>query len=147
MDWIAILLEGLSGSVWVLVRMLVVLVPIIVVLEMLRESGWLERISNKISFIARLFSASKGESFPIAVGGLFGMTNACGVLIDHKRSGVLNKKESRHAAEMVGINHGWIDDPILFVVIGASLPITVFAKIVIAILWGKLVSLRKKGKQ
>ena len=139
-----IVVEGLSNSLWVLVRLFVVLVPIMIVLEMLRESGWLQRISNKISSISGLFSVSRKASFPIAVGGIFGMTNACGVLIEHKRSGTLNKKESEQVAEMVGINHGWIDDPMIFVAIGASLPITVFAKIAIAIVWGKLASLWRR---
>ncbi len=143
MDWESVLFEGLAGSADILLKMFLIMMPLIIALEMLRESGYLERISNRLSFVARLFSASKGAAFPITVGGIFGLSYGGGVLLEHKRENTLTEKENKQVAEIVGLNHAWVEDTILFAIVGANLFIVLFTRIVLAAIVEKLASLKE----
>ncbi len=143
MDWESILFEGLAGSADILLKMFLIMLPLIIALEMLRESGYLERISNRLSFVARFFSASKEAAFPITVGGIFGLSYGGGVLLEHRRENTLTEKENKQVAEIVGLNHAWLEDTTLFAIVGANIFIVLFARIILAAAWEKITRLKK----
>ena len=141
MDWNTVLAEGMTGSADILVRMALILIPLIIAMEMLRGSGLMEKISNRLSFVAWFFSREKGATLPILVGGLFGLTNGAGVLLEHRKENSLSEKENKQVAEIVALNHGWIEDTMLFAIVGANFFIILFTRILFAAAVQKLETL------
>ncbi len=144
MDWNAVLIEGLTGSADILIRMALILVPLIIAMEMLRESGLMEKVSNKLSFVAWFFSREKEATLPILVGGLFGLTNGAGVLLEHRKENFLSEKENMQVAEVVALNHGWVEDTIIFSIIGANFFIILLTRIIFAAAVQKIDALLEK---
>ena len=121
---------GSLSSVWTMAR---IVIPLMVAIELAKELHIVERLVRFLRPTMRFLGLSPRAAFPLLVGVMFGLAYGAGLIIDFAREGELTAEENYLLNVFLNICHAMVEDPLLFVAIGASYPIMVLTRVVSAI--------------
>ncbi len=124
--------EFLRGSFNTALMILVILTPIMVTLEVIKDTHLLEKIAKFTSPLMRLLTLSPEASFPLLAGVVFGISYGSGVILQVAKEGRITKRDLLLLSIFFGACHGMIEDPAIFAAIGAHWPILVFTRVISA---------------
>lgn len=101
-------------------------------------------LSKSLAPVMKLMGMAPSTSFLWVVGQTLGLTYGSGILIEELNKGEITKSEAKRLNYHLAINHSQLEDPMLFVAVGASffwvsLPRYIFSILVVWILvaWEK----------
>lgn len=101
-------------------------------------------LSKSLAPVMKLMGMAPSTSFLWVVGQTLGLTYGSGVLIEELEKGEITKSEAKRLNYHLAINHSQLEDPMLFVALGApffwvSLPRYIFSILVVwaIVLWEK----------
>lgn len=126
-SWGLILLaNGIS-----LVKIIAIIVSLMVVMDLSREFGLMDRVTAALSIPMKFLGMDKRTSLVTAVGLLLGLAYGAGLIIDETRRNNIGKGDILATNIFLGTNHALIEDTLIFVVVGAGLGWILFGRLVI----------------
>jgi hypothetical protein len=136
MDWTKILLETLNISYSTILKMIVLIVPLLIAMECLKDMGWLEKISIRFQGVTR-FLRLPGEAALGMIAGLFvGLILGSGVIMQITEEVKMTRTQLNTLFVFIGICHAVIEETILFTAIGANGIFILFSRVFTSLLFG-----------
>ncbi len=113
--------EWFVGAVVLTLQVLVIILLLMTILEIAKQYGWIEKIVGFFQPIFTLFGLKK-TSGPMWLASIFfGILYGAAVIVDEAQEGHMEKEELKKVHLTMGINHGVIEDPLLFLPLGLNL--------------------------
>lgn len=140
MDWQAFVREAVSGVIYNVGIMAVIIIPVMMVLEIARERKILDRFALKMAPFLKVFGMSGEASLPLLVGGVFGIAYGAGVIIESANSGRITWRDLFLVNIFLSVCHAVIEDTALFLAVGANPVVILGGRFLLAVLITFLVS-------
>lgn len=121
-----ILANGVS-----LAKIIVIILALMVVMDLAREFGLMDRITAALSAPMRFLGMNRKTSVVTAVGLLLGLAYGAGLIIDETRRSNIDRNEILATNIFLGINHALIEDTLIFVAVGAGLGWILLGRLII----------------
>lgn len=93
MDWLEFMNVALTGSLKSVWQMAVIIIPLMIVLEIARDLGVLEKAARGMAPAMQLFRLPKEGAFPVLIGLTFGLAYGAGVIIESVKNGQLTWRD------------------------------------------------------
>jgi spore maturation protein SpmB len=97
----------------------IIVMPLLILLEIFRHYGLLEKLIGYISPVTRKLGFKNDSVFPVIAGILFGLSYGAGVIIGETQNGRIDSKQAFLIAVYLGLFHAIIEDTLLFTTQGA----------------------------
>ncbi len=124
----------IAGLVALLLKVLAIVVPLMVVLEVSREFKALDRLTAAAYPFARRLGYRRESIYPLLAGVIFGISYGGGVLISESQSGRVGPKQMFLIALFLGMCHAVFEDTLLFAAQGANGWIIIVSRITLAVM-------------
>lgn len=127
-----ILNEIIFGGISTVFNMLKILIPLMIIVEILMVYNVMEKVADKLQFLAGALGMQKQSIFPLLVGVVMGVTYGAGTLIEINRKTPIPKKDYALIGIFMFICHGIIETGFIFGVAGAEILTITVGRLVIA---------------
>ncbi len=135
MDWTKVFLETFNASYSTILKITLVVIPLLICMECLKDMGWLEKISARSQSITRLLGLPGESAFGLIVGLFTGIVFGSGVIMQIQEEAKMTKTQINVLFLFIGICHGVIEETILFTAIGANGMIILFSRLTAALVF------------
>ena len=132
MDFMAYLKESFTGSMSSVLIMAKIIMPLMIVMEILKDAKILEKLSKKLKPIAKFFDISNEAVFPLIIGMIFGIVYGAGVIIESAGESNLNKKDLYILVIFLVACHSIFEDTFIFAAVGANLWLLFVTRLIVA---------------
>lgn len=139
-----ILKEASIGSLQSVYSIGMIVIPLMIVLQLLKNYQVLDRMGGSFRFFTKLFGISEGSIFPLLVGIIFGISYGAGVIIQSSKEGNLTKKDLWLLVVFLITCHAIFEDTLVFVKIGANGYLLFGLRLITAIILTYILSKRIK---
>ncbi|MFZ5898619.1 MAG: nucleoside recognition domain-containing protein [Bacillota bacterium] len=129
----AFLNEAILGSIFSILQMAVIIIPIMVLIEILRDINILDRVAGLGRPITSLYKISPAATIPLLAGLFFGIAYGAGVIIQSAKAGKLSARDLYIVNTFLVICHSIVEDTLLFAALGANLAIILGWRVVLAV--------------
>lgn len=133
MDIGALLLDILLSSLDILWKIAYIMIPLIVLVEVLKDSGLLEKISQKCRWFTRLFRLPEQISFGVIIGVFVGLLYGSGIISRLLEDVHLTRKQLNTLFILVSICHAVFEETALYLAGGANAFLILGFRLVIGI--------------
>lgn len=141
MDWIW-LSETIKGCLWSILKLVLIVIPLMVIIEFLKELRVINRLAPIFLPVLKLLRLPKEAVLPLIAGLIFGIAYGAGVIIQSARDEVVQKEDLYTVSLFLVVCHSLVEDTMLFLAIGANFWIIVLGRFLLAIIvtytWVKL---------
>ena len=137
--WMEWAWEGLVSGVMKIVA-LWWLLPLFVGIQLLKDSGWLGKLSGWMRPLLAPLRLPGDAGLPMVAGLSVGLTYGAGVIIQSAEEGKLTRNELTTTCVFLGICHALIEETILFSSIGTNGLLLMWIRIVVGLLFAYVVS-------
>jgi hypothetical protein len=110
---------GLS-TLYLTIKIFFILMAIMIVLEVLKASGWMDPILKALTLPLKMMGLSQKVGLLWMAGAFFGVAYGAAVIVGEAKKGYLTKEELESLHASIGINHSMIEDPALFLTMGLN---------------------------
>jgi len=130
------------------IRIFCIIFSLLFLRNILKEFKIIDYLTKIMAPIMKLMGMSSNTSFLWVIGQTVGLAYGSGILIDELSKGEINQSEATRLNYHLAINHSQLEDPMLFVAIGApffwvSLPRYILSVVLVWIIVG-LERIRRK---
>lgn len=112
--------ECIIGSIKLMLAVASIVIPLLTILEVLKETSIPEKFAALLEPFISFLRLPKEAAMPMVIGVVFGITYGAGVIMQASRDGALQKRDFLLICLFFAINHGIIEDTLLFSRIGAK---------------------------
>lgn len=130
MDIFINLLIDLASFVWGITK---VLIPIIIAIEIFKDTKLIDKLSNIIKPISNFLSISEKSGVSLLFGVVFGLTFGAGAVIQSVKDYNIDKRSVLLVAMFLSMFHAAIEDTVIFGAVGADMMAIVIARIIAAV--------------
>lgn len=102
-------------------KLFAIIVSVMIVLEILKELGYTDRIARVFQPFMALLGLSANVSTMWVTGAFFGLTYGSAVIVEESVSGRFTEDELKRLHISLGISHSMVEDPALFFALGVGL--------------------------
>lgn len=117
MDMILDLLTNLIAFLWSMARMLI---PIMIVIEIFKDTKLIDKISNLFKPISNFFTLNEKSGISILFGMFFGLTIGAGAIIQSTQDYDIDKRSIFLICMFLSLCHAVFEDTIIFTAAGAN---------------------------
>jgi len=150
--WGAIFLLGLEKASFGVLQLAMIVIPLMLMIQILKDKGYLQSISNGMGPLTKLLGIQKNASLTLASGLVFGLAMGAGVMIQAVQEDGVSKKDATLAFIFLVACHAIVEDTLIFVPLGIPIwPLFVIRlvtalvlTIVVSYLWRKAEENRKE---
>ena len=128
----SLLLDGLLQSLYTLLLLVLILLPIMIGLEYIRHYQLLEKVSSSFRWMTNLLTLSPHAALPLIVGLFVGLFFGAAVIIEYSKEGLLSKRDLFLLGIFLAINHSIIEDNLLLTALGANFIILLVVRFIMA---------------
>ena len=139
--WSAIFLHGLKTATIAVVQLSLVILPLMIVMQFLRELGWLTALSNMFAPFTRFLGMKENTSFTIVTGLTIGLAFGAGVMIQAVEEDGVSRKDMMLALIFLVTCHAVIEDTVIFIPLGISVWPLLVIRFSLAVILTLLVSI------
>ncbi|MCF6462616.1 nucleoside recognition domain-containing protein [Clostridium sp. Cult1] len=132
MDIMAYLKDSFLGSLNSILSMAKIIIPLMIIMEILKDSNILERISKRLNPISKFFNISNEAVFPLMIGLIFGLVYGAGVIIESTEGKDLSKKDLYVLIIFLVACHAIFEDTLVFAAVGANLWLLFITRLTVA---------------
>jgi hypothetical protein len=132
MDIFIIFLTAIKNGLFSVLNLAKIIVPLMIAIEVLKDLKILEKFSKFMSPLTRFLKIKEDASLPLVIGSFLGLFFGAGVLFQSVKDGDLDKRSLVIISIFLALCHAVIEDTLIFVAIGASLPMVLSIRIVTA---------------
>ncbi|MBM7585979.1 hypothetical protein JOC86_002521 [Bacillus pakistanensis] len=151
--WGEILLVGLQKAGYGVVQLALIVIPLMIVIQIMKDKKWLEVFSKWMSPFTRALGMNENTSTTLAAGLLIGLAYGAGVMIQAVKEDGVSKKDVTIAFIFLVSCHAVVEDTLIFIPLGIPvLPLliirlvtAILLTLVVAFVWRKLEV--SKGKE
>ena len=105
-------------TLWLLLKVLLIVMAIMVALEVLSALGWTKHLDAAARPLMRLLGLPARSAMLWVTAVVFGLMYGGAVIQEGARRGDLSKAEMERLHVSIGINHSMVEDPALFLALG-----------------------------
>lgn len=114
------LLNSLGRALLTVGKIALIIVPLTVGYQLLRDNRWLSRRASPYGTAFRRLGLGQGALVPLLAGLVLGIVYGAGVLIQESRSGRMSSREVLLLSLFLCTCHAVVEDTLLFVVVGGD---------------------------
>mgnify|MGYP001036392800 CR=1 FL=1 len=144
---VEILKEASLGSLNSIYTLAIIVIPIMIVLQILKDYNVLNKITKPFGFITRFFNISDKSILPLLVGFVFGLSYGAGVILQTARQEDLSERDLFLITIFLACCHAVFEDTLIFVAVGANglilLGFRLFAALVLTYILSRRLTLEK----
>ncbi len=100
------------------VRIFVIIMSLLILLEVMKSLGWINRIVKLSQPLLRGLGLSENAGILWMTAAIFGLAYGAAVIVEEAKEGHLVKEELEGLHLSIGINHALVEDPALFLALG-----------------------------
>lgn len=116
--WLAILGEGVLAGVTGIAQLALIVIPLMLVVQIMREKNWLKLIANGLAPLTKLIGVDKNTSVTLASGLSIGLAYGAGVMIDAVKEDKVKKKDLYVVFIFLVACHAVVEDTLVFLILG-----------------------------
>jgi spore maturation protein SpmB len=120
MDWSKVFVETIGASYSIIFRITLVIVPLLIIIECLKDIGWMERIAAHSHGITKFLSLPGESAIGLIVGLFTGIVFGSGVIMQVQEEAQMTKTQINVLFLFIGICHGIIEETVVFTAVGAN---------------------------
>ena len=124
------ILHALRDSLWLTLRLLMIILPLTISYEFLKERGLFS--GTKPFFFMGI---TRSGLLPLVTGIVIGLTYGAGVIIHSIKDHNIDRREAFLILLFLSVCHAIFEDTLIFVVIGANGLIVVIARLILALVF------------
>lgn len=133
---------GSLNNIWDLA---IIIFPLLIFIEFLKEIGIIDKIGKMFSPLMKLLKLPEDSVLPVSVGFLIGLTYGAGVIISVGREKNFSTRDLTKILILVGVSHALVEETVIFAGIGANAFIVITARVLSAIIATMLYSKFTRG--
>lgn len=130
MDIILNILTNLTSFVWSIARLLI---PIMIVIEIFKDTKLIDKLSDAIKPISRFLTISDKSGVSLVFGIFFGLTIGAGAVIQSVKDYNIDKRSVFLVTMFLSMFHAVIEDSAIFGAVGANVVAILVARIISAV--------------
>jgi spore maturation protein SpmB len=120
MDWTKVFIETFNGSYSVISKITLIIFPLLIAIECLKDLGWMDRVAAKCRGITKVFDLPGEAAIGLTVGCLIGIVLGSGVIMQIQQETNMTKTQMNVLFLFIGICHAVIEETIVFTALGAN---------------------------
>ena len=128
----AALLAWTVSTLRLMLKILAMIVPVMIVLETLKELGYTHRIAAAFRPFMTLLGLTPNVATMWVTGTFFGIIYGSAVIVEESTSGRFTDDELKRLHIALGMSHSMVEDPALFLALGVGLEWTVLPRLLAA---------------
>jgi hypothetical protein len=132
--------EAAVGSIQSIKQIAIIVIPIMVVMEILKDMGLLDRIADWFSPVVRIFGMRKESAFPLVIGIIIGLSYGAGIIFKAAKENKLSKKDLYLITYFLVAAHAVFEDTAIFAVLGVSAVLLLATRLAVAAMFTFLAS-------
>jgi hypothetical protein len=132
--------EAAVGSIQSIKQIAIIVIPIMVVMEILKDMGLLDRIADWFSPVVRIFGMRKESAFPLVIGIIIGLSYGAGIIFKAAKENKLSKKDLYLITYFLVAAHAVFEDTAIFAALGVSAVLLLATRLAVAAMFTFLAS-------
>jgi hypothetical protein len=132
--WFAIILEGIEKAGMGIFQTAIIVIPLMIAIQILKDLKWLDVFSRWISPFTRMLGMKENTSMTLAAGLLIGLAMGAGVMLQAVKEDGVSKKDATIAFIFLVACHAVVEDTLIFIPLGIPVLPLLIIRIIIAIL-------------
>ena len=116
----------------IIISFLKILIPLMILVEVLITYRVIERLSDRLLFVAKALRIRKQTIFPLLVGVVMGVTYGAGTLMEISSKTPIPRKDFVLIGIFIFICHGLIETSLIFWVAGANIWVISLGRLLLA---------------
>ncbi len=116
----AVLGEWVETTFWLCVKIFFIIMAIMIVLEVLKEKGWIVHLVRLFSPLLTVMGLDRKVGFLWMTAIVFGLAYGGAVIVEEAKAEHLSRDELEMLHLSIGINHSMVEDPLLFLSLGLN---------------------------
>ncbi|MBN2284862.1 MAG: hypothetical protein JXQ26_11630 [Tissierellales bacterium] len=133
MELILVVFNALKIGANAVIKLGVIIVPLMMAIEILKDLKILEKFSKLLSPLTRLLKVHQDSSLPLVIGLVLGLFFGAGVLFESVNEGQLDKKSLVVVSIFLALCHAVVEDTLIFIPIKANLMIIIVVRVSVAL--------------
>lgn len=150
--WVDITLHGIQTAVLAIVQLALIVIPLMIVMQYLREKGWLQLLSDKLAPFMKFLGMNKNASMTMVAGLTIGLAFGAGLMIQAVREDGVSKKDMYLALIFLVACHAVVEDTLIFIPLGIPvwplllirLSTAIVLTMIVAFIWNRTEKNRKE---
>lgn len=143
----AILMAAVKKAVLGILQLAMIVIPLMVVIQFLKDIQWLQKFSKKMAPFTRVLGMKENTSTTLAAGIFFGLAYGAGVMIQAVKEDGVSKKDLTLAFLFLFACHAVVEDTLIFIPLGIPVWPLFLIRLCVAIMLTIIVgNVWKKGK-
>lgn len=130
MDIILNILTNLIAFIWSIAK---VLIPIMIIIEIFKDTKLIDKLSDAIKPISKFFTISEKSGVSLLFGIVFGLTIGAGAVIQSVKDYNIDKRSVLLITMFLSMCHAVIEDSMLFGAAGANVIALISARVISAV--------------
>lgn len=118
--WLAIGLLGLQKAAFGVVQLAVIVIPLMVVIQILKDYQYLQKFSARVGPLTRIVGIQPNASLTLIAGLITGLVYGAGIMVQAVKEDGVSKKDATLALIFLMACHAVVEDTLLFVPLGIS---------------------------
>jgi hypothetical protein len=150
-----ILLTAIEKAGLGILQLAMIVIPLMIVIQILKDLQWLKKFSKGMSPITRSLGMNENTSTTMAAGLLFGLAFGAGVVIQAVKEDGVGKKDLTLAFIFLMACHAVVEDTLIFIPLGIPvwplflirLGVAITLTLVVGFIWKKSGIMSRKGAE
>jgi len=117
---IEILKEAASGSFSSMKQIAIIVIPIMMIVELFRDFGIMDKITSLFSPIVKIYGMKKESGFPLVIGIIIGISYGAGLIFRSAKDDEWPKRDLYLITYFLVAAHAVFEDTAIFVALGAN---------------------------
>jgi len=114
---------------------ILILVNLLLILQkILEEFGLIKWLERPLKPLMKLFGLPEETTFSWIVANTLGLAYGSAVMISQVNDGKMNKTQADKLNHHISLSHSQLEDPLLFLTLGYSMPWLIFPRVAVAII-------------
>ncbi|GIO23907.1 nucleoside recognition domain-containing protein [Oceanobacillus sp. J11TS1] len=117
-NWWEIVLHGAQAAVIAIVQLACIVIPLMIIMQVMRELGWLTAMSNKMAPFMKILGIDKRASMTMVAGLTIGLAYGAGLMMQAVKEDNVPKKDMYLALIFLVSCHAVVEDTLVFIPLG-----------------------------
>ncbi|GEL76531.1 nucleoside recognition domain-containing protein [Tenuibacillus multivorans] len=116
--WMEISLTGLETAILSIIQLAAIVIPLMVVMQWLRDNHWMDWMSQKLSPFTKLLGVNQNASMTLVAGLTIGLAYGAGMMIQAVKEDGVSKKDMTLVLIFLVTCHAVVEDTLVFIPLG-----------------------------